>query len=82
VNLLSSKTSLWGQGITAEDMAAIAWVRPKIVADIAFTEWTRDDNLRHAAFVALREDKPASEVRRDDEKAGVESGPVEHSACT
>jgi bifunctional non-homologous end joining protein LigD len=65
VNLPNSRTSHWGEGISAEDMAAITWVRPELVAEIAFTEWTRDGSLRHAAFVAVRDDKPAREVRRE-----------------
>ena len=64
-NLPSSKTSHWGEGITAEEMLELRWLKPKLVAEIAFTEWTRDGSLRHAAFVALRDDKPAADVHRD-----------------
>ena len=42
----------WHEGIAAEDMTAIVWLRPNIVVEIAFTEWTEDGNLRHARFVA------------------------------
>jgi ATP-dependent DNA ligase len=45
--------------------STLTWVRPAVVAEIAFTEWTRDANLRHAAFVALREDKAPKDVRRE-----------------
>ena len=41
------------------------WVEPKLVCEVAFTEWTRDGHLRHPAFQGLREDKPAREVRRE-----------------
>ncbi|HET9731777.1 MAG TPA: non-homologous end-joining DNA ligase [Acidimicrobiales bacterium] len=41
------------------------WVRPDLVAEIAFTEWTRDGRLRHPSFLGLREDKPAAEVVRE-----------------
>jgi len=65
VNLPSARTSHWGEGITADDMASLAWVKPVIVVEVAFTEWTRDGNLRHASYVGLRDDKPARDVGRD-----------------
>jgi len=39
------------------------WVEPRLVAEVSFTEWTGDGRIRHPAFVALREDKAADEVR-------------------
>jgi bifunctional non-homologous end joining protein LigD len=59
------KTSHWGEGITEADMLALRWVRPELVVDVSFVEWTRDGNLRHAAFVGVREDKRAATVRRE-----------------
>jgi bifunctional non-homologous end joining protein LigD len=41
------------------------WVRPDLVAEIAFTEWTADGRLRHPSFKGLRADKPAAEVSRE-----------------
>lgn len=41
------------------------WVRPRLVAEVKFTEWTTEGRLRHPVFVALRTDKPASEIRRE-----------------
>jgi bifunctional non-homologous end joining protein LigD len=41
------------------------WITPKLVAEIAFTEWTDDGVLRHPSFIALREDKPPAEVVRE-----------------
>ena len=64
-NLPSSTTSHWGEGITPEEMPQLRWVKPALVAEIAFTEWTRDGSLRHAAFVALRDDKRARDVTRE-----------------
>jgi bifunctional non-homologous end joining protein LigD len=64
-DLPSSKTGHWGEGVTAEDMKKLRWVTPKLVAEIAFTEWTRDGNLRHSAFVGMRTDKDARAVVRE-----------------
>ena len=65
VNLPNSKTGRWGEGITAEDMGTIVWVKPTLVAQIAFTEWTDGGALRHARFIALRTDKRAADVVRE-----------------
>ena len=43
----------------------IHWVEPKLVADVAFTEWTRDGILRHPTFHGLREDKSAREIVKE-----------------
>jgi bifunctional non-homologous end joining protein LigD len=50
----------------------VTWVRPELVCEVEFTEWTEDDRLRHPSFQGLREDKPAGEVIRED--AGVANG--------
>ena len=46
--------------------AGLHWVKPQLVAEIAFTEWTEDGLLRHPVFKGLRVDKPARDVRRED----------------
>ena len=43
----------------------VHWVQPELVAQVAFTEWTRDGQLRHPRFLGLRTDKPAREVVRE-----------------
>lgn len=43
----------------------VSWVEPKLVAQIGFTEWTRDHRLRHPRYLGLRDDKDASEVVRE-----------------
>ena len=64
-NLPTSRTSHWGEGITAEEMAGLVWVKPRLVVEVAFTEWTRDGSLRHAAVIGMRDDKDARAVRRE-----------------
>lgn len=44
---------------------AVTWVKPELVAEIGFTEWTRDHRLRHPRFLGLRDDKAATEVVRE-----------------
>ena len=41
------------------------WVRPKLVAQVGFAEWTRDGKLRHPRFLGLRKDKAPTEVVRE-----------------
>ncbi|AEU35711.1 DNA ligase D [Granulicella mallensis] len=42
------------------------WVKPKLVAQVRFATWTADNLVRQAAFLGLREDKPAKEVQREE----------------
>ncbi|RJQ56310.1 MAG: DNA ligase D [Actinobacteria bacterium] len=42
------------------------WVRPELVAEVAFTEWTKDGMLRHPSFQGIREDKHPGEVVREE----------------
>jgi len=41
------------------------WVRPKLVGEVAFTEWTDEGSVRHPSFQGLREDKKAKDVVRE-----------------
>ena len=42
------------------------WVRPELVCEVAFGEWTRDGRIRHSVFHGLRDDKPAAAVTREE----------------
>ena len=53
----------------AKGIPRATWVEPRLVAQVRFTEWTRDGRLRHPAFVGLREDKEAREVARETAKS-------------
>ncbi len=45
------------------------WVQPTLVAEVRFTEWTSDGILRHPVYLGLRDDKNATEVRRERESS-------------
>ena len=64
-DLPHSGTTHWGGGVTAAQMAEMRWVKPQLLAQIRFVEWTSEGHLRHAAFLALRDDKPARSVVRE-----------------
>ena len=57
------RTSPITNGVVRE--AAARWVRPKLVAQVAFSEWTRDGKLRHPRYLGLRTDKSPDEVVRE-----------------
>jgi bifunctional non-homologous end joining protein LigD len=65
VNLPEQKGSRRGDPITAEKMKECRWLKPKLVCRLSFVEWTETGNLRHATFIAMREDKKASAVVRE-----------------
>ena len=65
VNLPEKRSGRYGQGVTAAEMKRCRWIEPKLVAQIHFTEWTRDGHLRHPVFIGLREDKKPAEVTRE-----------------
>ena len=56
------------QGLSAAEMRRCTWLEPKLVCQVRFAEWTRDDHLRQPAFLGLREDKEPKEVVREKAK--------------
>ena len=46
----------------------VQWIRPKLVAEVKFSEWTADGRLRHPVFVGLREDKKPKECKFEIER--------------
>ena len=64
-SLVEKHCDLFGQGITAEKMKDCRWLRPVLVGQFEFVEWTPDHHLRHSTFVGLREDKDAKDVVRE-----------------
>ncbi len=65
VNLPEKKKARWGDALTAEKMKECRWLKPQLVCQVTFVEWTEAGNLRHPKFVALRDDKKATEVVRE-----------------
>jgi ATP-dependent DNA ligase len=63
-NLPEAQSGRWGQGLTRDKMADCRWLKPVLVGQFEFVEWTTDNHLRHSRFIALREDKAARTVRR------------------
>ena len=55
------------------------WVKPELVAEVSFSEWTAADMIRHPVFQGLRKDKPARSVVREQAKHVEEGGSVDAS---
>ncbi len=51
--------------LTFSQMRSCTWVEPRLVAEVRFSEWTRDHHLRQPAFLGLREDKDPKDVVRE-----------------
>ncbi len=66
VNLPEKRSGRWGEGLTAEKMDACRWLKPVLVGQFEFLEWTEDGHLRHVKFIGLREDRTATDVCRED----------------
>ncbi len=58
-------------------IAGVTWVRPEVVCQVRFLEWTHDNVLRAPVFVGLRDDKAADEVQREESPAAEEE-PAPH----
>jgi DNA ligase D-like protein (predicted ligase) len=64
-NLPEARSGRWGQGLTKAKMAECQWLKPVLVGQFEFLEWTADNHLRHSKFIGLREDKQAKDVVRE-----------------
>ena len=52
-------------GLAAGEWRTVHWVKPILLCEIAFTEWTEDGRIRHPSFQGLREDKDPSQVNQE-----------------
>lgn len=64
-NLPEAKSGRWGAGLTAAKMVDCRWLKPLLVGQFEFTEWTLENHLRHSRFVGIRHDKKAEDVTKD-----------------
>lgn len=64
-NLPERRSGRWGAGLTAAKMADCRWLKPTLVGQFEFTEWTPENHLRHSRFIGLRDDKNPKDVRRE-----------------
>jgi bifunctional non-homologous end joining protein LigD len=65
LSALAQKTSPFHNPPKGAEARRAHWVRPVLVAEVSFTEWTDDGTLRHPSFLGLRADKRATDVVRE-----------------
>jgi ATP-dependent DNA ligase len=53
-NLPEARPGRWGEGLTVDKMKECVWVRPELLAEVEFVEWTPEGHLRHPRFVGMR----------------------------
>ena len=64
VNRPETRKARRGEALSSGKMKKCVWVRPEVVAQIEFLEWTDADHLRHSKFAGLRDDKDPRNVRK------------------
>jgi ATP-dependent DNA ligase len=81
-NLPEPKNARRGEALTAQAMKAYRWLKPRLVANIDFADWTEANHLRHSRFVGLRDDKDPKEVVREVERVVGDSSKCINSTWT
>jgi bifunctional non-homologous end joining protein LigD len=65
-NLPVKRRGRFGQSLTPSEMRKCTWLKPKLVCQVKFLEWTDDANLRQPVFLGMRDDKVPTEVVREE----------------
>ena len=65
-NLPEKRAGRYGAGITPSEMKRCHWLKPRLVCQVKYAEWTRDGKLRQPVFLGMREDKQAKDVVREN----------------
>ena len=63
---LRRASSPYATEVPREHARTAVWVEPELVAEVDYTEWTRDGRLRHPSYKGLRDDVPPQDVVRED----------------
>ncbi len=64
-NLPEKRSGRWGAGLTTAKMQECRWLRPELVGQFEYVEWTPEGHLRHSRFIGLRDDKKPTQVVRE-----------------
>ena len=73
-----TKPGRWSRRVLGSER----WVKPRLVAEVEFAEWTSDGQIRHASYVALRSDKPAKAIVREVAKTLEDSATMPSSSSS
>jgi bifunctional non-homologous end joining protein LigD len=61
----ASAGTSWSYGLTTAESRTAVWLKPILVCEVRFTEWTREGRLRHPIFEGFRADRAAIDVKRE-----------------
>jgi bifunctional non-homologous end joining protein LigD len=75
-NLPEPRGGRWGEGLTAEKMKDCRWLKPVLVGQFEFVEWTPDGHLRHSRYMGIRDDRTPSDVVREAKSGGRTEGEI------
>jgi ATP-dependent DNA ligase len=73
-NLPEAKSGRWGQGLTKAKMADCRWLKPVLVGQFEFVEWTPDNHLRHSKFIGRARTRWRAMYEGSSDKAQEKSG--------